>query len=224
MKTKCLFLGMAVAAAIAAPAEAQVSRVAEGIRNVLTPALSGANTYKGYVTADYTQGFGTYRTNFASLTTSQGYKFTNWFYMGAGLGIDLLWSTADDTWGNDWQGSLPGWEKNNYTTAAVMIPVFSDFRFITGTQTSPSFFFKVRVGASFLCSDSYVKIHDGYLTQREYFFLQPSVGVRIPINTTNPRQAIDIGMHYRLMTSEYWSTWQYTAAINGLGLNVSFEW
>ncbi len=224
MKLNAILTTMLLGAASVLPGNAQVSRIAEGIKNVLSPALSGASTYKGYVTADYTQGFGTYRTNFASLTTSQGYKFTSWFYMGAGLGVDLLWSTADDTWSQAMQEGRPGWEHNNYTTSALMIPVFSDFRFITGTQTSPSFFLNLRLGASFLCSDSYVKIHDGYLSQREYFFFQPSIGIRIPISSTRPKQAVDIGMHYRLTTSEYWSTWQYTAAINGLGVNLSFEW
>lgn len=69
-----------------------------------------------------------------------------------------------------------------------------------------------------------MKVADGFLTSNSYFYIQPSVGIRIPINDTNPRQAVDIGVHYRVMTSEYWDSWQYTAAINGLGVNLSYEW
>ncbi len=105
-----------------------------------------------------------------------------------------------------------------------MIPIFTDFRFIMGSQTSASLFVNLRLGASFLCSDTYIQIRDGYLTSKEYFYFQPTFGVRFPINITNPKQAINVGVHYRLMTSNYWSSWQYNAAINGLGLNLSFEW
>lgn len=224
MKRKNLLLSLALAGAFAAPVSAQYSDIVNGITNAIRPALSGAASYKGYVEADYTQGFGNYRTNFLSLSTSQGYKFTEWFYLGAGIGVDLLWSTVNSGWGNDWGASHPDWYSHQHTSSAVMIPVFTDFRFILGSQTDTSFFVNLRLGASFLCTDSYIQIRDGYLTNQSYFYFQPAVGVRIPVSETHPRQAVDVGLHYRLMTSDYWSYWQYNAAINGVGLNISYEW
>lgn len=215
---------MALAAAVSLPAAAQYSDIVNGISNVIRPALVGGSSYKGYVEADYTQGFGKYRTNFLTVATSQGYKFTDWFYWGAGIGVDVLWSTVNTGWGDDWAASNHDWYAHEKTSSAVMIPVFTDFRFIIGSQYSTSFFVNLRVGASFLCSDSYVQIRNGYLTNKNYFYLQPAIGMRIPVNNENPRQAIDVGLHYRLLTSDYWSQWQYNAAINGFGVNIAFEW
>lgn len=224
MKGKSILLSLAMSAASAIPVSAQYSDIVSGITNALMPAVSGSSYYKGYVEADYTQGFGNYRTNFLSVSTSQGYKFAPWFYMGAGVGLDLLWSTINNGWGSDWSMSSPDWLDHQYTTAAVMIPVFTDFRFILGSQTDTSFFLNLRLGAAFLCTDSYVQIRDGYLTNHDYFYFQPAAGVRIPVSATHPRQAVDVGIHYRMMTSDYWSTWQYAAVINGLGVNISYEW
>lgn len=205
-------------------ANAQIGEIVNGLTNVAMTAARGGAGYKGYLEADFTGGVGNYRTNFVTLATSQGYQLNNWFYMGAGIGVDFLWSKVNKGWGDSWGPTDPSWSSHEYTSSAVMIPVFTDFRFILGRQTSTSFFINMRVGAAFLCSDSYVKVRDGYLSNRSYFYLQPAVGVRVPINTTNPRQAIDIGLHYRLMTSDYWNNWQYNATINGLGINISYEW
>ncbi len=99
-----------------------------------------------------------------------------------------------------------------------MIPIFTDFRFIMGSQTSASLFVNLRLGASFLCSDTYIQIRDGYLTSKEYF-TSSLHSVYDSHQHRNPKQAINVGVHYRLlMTSNYWSSWQYNAAINGLGL------
>lgn len=224
MRLYKLFLTLALAAGCAAPSSAQIGEIVNGLTNVALPVIRQGAGYKGYVEADFTAGVGNYRTNFVTLATSQGYKLNNWFYMGAGIGVDMLWSTVNTGWGEDWAASNPNWYEHEHTSSAVMIPVFTDFRFILGQQTATSFFVNFRVGAAFLCSDSYIKIRDGYLTNRNYFYFQPAVGVRVPINSTNPRQAIDVGIHYRLMTSNYWSNWQYNATINGLGVNISYEW
>lgn len=207
-----------------ASATAQYSDIANGIANVLMPAVSGAANYKGFVEADYTQGVGNYRSNFASLSTTQGYQFNNWFYMGAGIGVDILWSYYNDNWGDSWENVTPGWNEKDYCSTAVMIPVFTDFRFTTTNRQATGFFFDLKIGASFLCTDNYVKIRNGYLTSNSYFFLQPAVGVRIPINSNNLRQAVNIGLHYRLLTSDYWGGYQSDIVLNGLGVNVSFEW
>lgn len=206
------------------PARAQIGEIVNGLSNVALPAIQQGAGYKGYVEADFTAGFGNFRTNFATVATSQGYQLNDWFYMGAGIGVDLLWSTVNKGWGDDWSASNPDWYAHEHTTSAVMIPVFTDFRFILGQPNPISFFINLRTGAAFLCSNNYIQINDGYLTNQQYFYFQPAVGVRIPVSTTHPRQAFDIGIHYRLMTSNYWSNWQYDATINGFGLNLSYEW
>ena len=224
MKKKNVVLTLLFAAAASLPASAQYSDIVNGIANAITPALSGSGAYKGFVETSYTQGFGNYRTSFASLTTSQGYRFTNWFYMGAGIGVELLWSTVNDGWASDWQQHYPDWYSHSHTSTAVMIPVFTDFRFMFGNYSATSFFINLRLGADFLCTNSYVRIRDGYLTNTDYFLFQPAFGVRIPISAYNPKQAIDIGIHYRLMTCDYWSSWNSDICLNGLGVNVAFEW
>lgn len=224
MKPYQLLLSTVVLAGSILPADAQIGEIVNGLTNVALPAITQYSGYKGYVEADFTGGVGNYRTNFVTLATSQGYKLNDWFYMGAGIGVDFLWSTVNKGWGDHMENFNPAWDTHEYTSSAVMIPVFTDFRFTIGQQTSTSFFINCRVGAAFLCSDSYVKVRDGYLTDRQYFYFQPAVGVRIPVNTSKPRQAIDVGVHYRLMTSNYWDNWQYNATINGLGVNISYEW
>lgn len=224
MKWEKLLICMMVAVGSSVPAAAQIGDIVNGLSNVALPMIQRGAGYKGYLEADFTMGVGNYRSNFVTLATSQGYKFSDWFYMGAGIGVDLLWSTVNSGWGDSWADSNPDWYAHEHTNSAVMIPVFTDFRFILGEQTFTAFFINLRLGAAFLCSDNYIQIRDGYLTNREYFYFQPALGVRIPVSKTMPRQAIDIGIHYRLMTSDYWSNWQYNATINGLGINVSYEW
>ena len=206
------------------PASAQYSDIANGITNVLMPALSGSSSYKGFVEGDFTQGFGKYRTSFATISTSQGYQFSNVFYMGAGLGVDLLWSNPDSGWGTGWQPSYPDYARHSSTTTSVMIPVFTDFRLTFGDKSQVGFFIDAKVGAAFLCTNKYVRIRNGYLTNTSYFYLQPSLGVRIPTNPQNPKQAFNIGVHYRLVTSDYWSGYQSNIVLNGVGVNVSYEW
>lgn len=224
MKWKKLLACIIAGIGSALPASAQFGEIVNGLTNVALPIVNQGAGYKGYIEADYTMGVGNFRTNFVSLATSQGYKLNQWFYFGAGVGVDLLWSTVNSGWGNHWALYNPEWLAHQKTSSAWMVPVFTDFRLTLGNITDVSFFVNIRLGAAFLCSDSYVKIRDGYLTDKNYFYMQPAVGMRIPIRKTKPKQAVDIGVHYRLMTSDYWDQWQYTAAINGLGVNISYEW
>lgn len=205
------------------PVHAQIGEIVNGLTNVALPVLRGGHGYKGYVEMDYTRGFGNFRSNFGTFATSQGYMFNDWFYMGGGIGVDLLWSKTDKGWTLPDDGSN-GWHSHEFDNTAWMIPIFSDFRFIFGNPSQLSFFLNLRIGAAFLCSDNYVRIGNGYLTDNSYFYLQPAAGIRIPVSTTKPRQAIDVGIHYRLMTSRDWSTWEYNSAINGFGASISYEW
>lgn len=108
-------------------ASAQYSNIANGLTNVLMPALSGSNSYKGFVDVAYTQGVGRYRSNFATISTSQGYQLNSWLFMGAGIGVDLMWSYVNDDWGNGWSQSNMDRYDDTYVSKAVMIPNFYRF-------------------------------------------------------------------------------------------------
>lgn len=95
MKMKRYLLPALACIGMAVPASAQYGDIINGITNTILPAIQHGSGYKGFVEADYTQGFGNYRCNFATLSTSQGYMLNNWFYMGAGIGVHLLWSTVN---------------------------------------------------------------------------------------------------------------------------------
>ena len=49
------------------------------------------------------------------------------------------------------------------------------------------------------------------------------MGIRIPVSS-NGRQAIDIGVVYKLLTSNYWSSWTRNVTLNSLGATIAFEW
>lgn len=219
---RSILLGIMLSAAIGA--SAQYSNIANGLTNVLMPALSGSSSYKGFVDAAYTQGVGRYRSNFATISTSQGYQLNSWLFMGAGIGVDLMWSYVNDDWGNGWSQSNMDRYDDTYVSKAVMIPVFTDFRFNIGPRNAASFFIDLKIGASFLANSNSVKIRNGYLTNTSYFYFQPAIGVRIPVNSQNAKQAFNIGVHYRLLTSDYWSGYQSSIVQNGLGAHVGFEW
>ena len=50
--------------------------------------------------------------------------------------------------------------------------------------------------------------------------------MRIPINSQNPKQAVNVGLTYQLLTSNnnytYWH--DNSVTLNNLGLTVGFEW
>lgn len=199
---------------------AQFYEAANTLQQLITPAISGSGRYKGFVEAGYTHTLGSYNGDFLEVSTSQGYQYNNWFFMGAGLGFDMLFSHLGDEWGT---GSQPAGGKT-YTTKAPMLPLFTDFRFLVGNTSSVSFFLDLKVGCSFLLSNKYVAIGNGYLTNRQYFFLDPSIGVRIPVNKKNPKQGFDIGVRYKLLTSNYWYLNNNNITLQSLGAFVGFEW
>ncbi|MDE7402306.1 MAG: hypothetical protein K2M87_02710 [Muribaculaceae bacterium] len=213
---------------MSATAHAELNDVVNGMTNIAfsdAPHPVAYTGYKGYVEANYTQGIGHLSSNFVTAATSQGAMITDNIYIGGGIGIDMMWTTIDAGWGEYFKETDKKWDWKNSVKTAIMIPVFSDFRFVTRhSSTQSSLFLNLRVGCTFLCNDRFVRIGDGLLTSKEFFYLQPSIGVRVPINRTKPRQAFDLGVHYRLMTSRYATNWQREAAINGLGINISYEW
>lgn len=215
--------------ALAIPqANSQYYDIANQIPSLLSPILSGSGRYKGYVDAQYLKGVGSNRADILGFSTSQGYQYNSWFYMGAGLGVDVLFAHQNDNWGSNWgNGNSSGISpEHSSTTTGVMIPLFSDFRLTVPSKkaSSPSFFADLRLGASFLIGKDYIRINNGYLTNSEYFYLRPSVGVRIPVNKNHPRQAVDVGITYQLLTSNYWSGWTNSVTLNSLGITAAFEW
>lgn len=202
-------------------ADAQIYEAINTLQSVISPALSGSGRYKGYVDAGYSHTLAHYNADMLELSTSQGYQYNNWFYMGAGLGIDLLLSHPSVNW-NEMQTPPPGGRP--WTKTAPMMPLFADFRFLIGATSSVSFFLDLRVGCSFLLTNRNIAIGDGFLTNREYFFLNPSIGLRLPCNKKNPKQAFDVGVKYKLLTSNYWYNYNNNITLQGIGAFVAFEW
>lgn len=204
-------------------ASAQYYEIANRIPSLIQPALSGSGQYKGFIEAGYSKTLGNYDADFLELSTSQGFQYNSWFYMGVGLGVDVLFSHKNDDWGSDWENPSYGSDRGSTTTAA-MIPLFTDFRFNIGGNSGASFFIDMKVGCSFLLGNKHISIGDGYLTNQEYFYLRPSIGMRIPTNSRNPKQAVDIGINYRLLTSNYWNSWSRNITLNSIGVSLAFEW
>lgn len=201
---------------------AQIYEAINTLQSVLAPALSGSGRYKGYVEAGYSHTLAHYNGDFVEISTSQGYQYNNWFYMGAGLGVDVLFSHKNSGWGENIITPPPGNRK--VTTTAPMMPLFADFRFLIGNSSNISFFLDLKVGCSFLLTNRNVAIGDGYLTNREYFFLDPSIGLRIPCNKKNPKQGVDVGVKYKLLTSNYWYNYNNNITLQSIGAYIAFEW
>lgn len=205
-------------------ASAQFYEIANRIPSLISPALSGSFNYKGSLDAGYSKTLGKYDADFLEFSTSQGFQYASWFYMGVGLGVDVLFSHQNGDWGNNWNYS-GGFDSNHSSTStAAMMPLFTDFRFNFGGGSGASFFLDLKVGCSFLLSDKYIRIGDGYLTNQEYFYLRPTLGIRIPTNSNNSKQAFDIGITYKLLTSNYWNSWSRNVTLNALGATIAYEW
>ena len=204
---------------------AQYYEIANRLPGLIRPALSGSLNYKGFIESGYSKTLGNYNADFLEISTSQGFTYSSWFYMGLGIGVDVLFSHKTTT------GAPTGNMTNPVSTHSIhpplrlqCCPLFTDFRFNIGDTSSASFFIDLKVGCSFLLSKNYISIGDGYLTNQQYFYLRPSIGIRIPTNSQNPRQAVNIGINYRLLTSNYWNSRSRNVTLNGLGASLSYEW
>lgn len=210
-----IILGVAfIASPIAS--RAQFYQIANQLPGLISPALTGGLNYKGYVDASYVAGLGNTSADFLGFSTSQGFRYKSWFFMGVGIGVDVAMShTGDDFY-------RPS--NYSYTSTGVMIPVFTDFRFNVGNTAKATFFADVKIGASFLMGNSYLAINNGYLSNRQYFYLKPAVGVRIPVGK-NGKQGVNVGVTYQLLTSNYWYGSSHTSpTLNSLGATVGFDW
>lgn len=227
MKIKSL-LSTALLVAVgltATEASAQYYEIANRIPQLLQPALSGSSAYKGFIEGGYMKTFGRYDADFMEFSTSQGMQYNSWFYMGVGIGVDVMFAHHNDYWGTSWEGATDNFDYNHAsTTTAAMLPLFTDFRATIGNSTFAKFFVDLKIGCSFLLSNKYIEIGDGYMTNQQYFYLRPSIGLRIPVSQKNPKQAIDIAVNYKLLTSNYWNRWNRSITLNSLGASLAFEW
>lgn len=196
--------------------KAQYYQIASQLPSLISPALNGGLNYKGYVEASYVAGMGNTSADFIGISTSQGFKYRSWFFMGVGIGVDVAMShTKDDSYRPSGYG---------FTTTAAMVPVFTDFRFNIGNTAKAAFFADIKLGASFLMGNKYLAINNGYLSNRQYFYLKPAVGVRIPVGK-NGRQGVNVGVTYQLLTANYWYNSYHTSpTLNSLGATVGFDW
>lgn len=209
--------------AVGQRAAAQYYELANQLPGLISPALSGSMNYKGYVEMSGVAGFGDNRANIIGLSTSQGFQYSSWFFMGAGIGVDVAMNNSDmPPVGDD----RPDYWGHSSATTKVMIPIFSDFRFNFGNTGGVSFFADIKAGAIWLIGNSYLRLQHGCMTGDAQFYLKPSLGVRIPVSQSSPRQAVNVGVVYQLITSNnnynYWN--DNTVTLNGIGLSLSFEW
>lgn len=210
-----------VLAALPFSSKAQIYEGISTLQSVISPALSGSGRYKGFVEAGYSHTLAKYNGDFIELSTTQGYQYNSWFFMGAGLGVDLLLSHPGSHW-NEMENPVPG--TRGYTKTAPMLPLFADFRFLIAGTTNISFFLDLKVGCAFLMTNKNIAIGDGFLTNNEYFFLNPSIGLRLPCNKKKPKQAIDVGVKYKLLTSNYWYNINNNITLQAIGAFIGFEW
>lgn len=196
---------------------AQYYDIVNQAANMVQTAVMGGMAYRGYVDATYTGGFGNLQADFVGVSTVQGLQYADWFFMGAGIGVDLVYSKTD-TGFNDWNYN------QKVRTSGAMIPLFTDFRFNIGGNNNPSFFIDIKAGGSFLIGKNYLAIENGYINGSEYFMLRPSLGLRVPVSN-NGKKAMNIGITYQLLTCNYW--WynnSNSGTLNSLGATVSYQW
>lgn len=205
-------------------ASAQYAQMVDQVGRMLGPALSGGFNYKGYVDASYLKGVGSKNADFVEITTTQGFRYADWFFMGVGAGVEAVFTNPKNTF-SDWDNAGPGFNRGkSVSSTGWVVPLFTDFRFIIGSGQSIGFYIDLRLGASFLVNNTYLRIGDGYMTSSENFYVRPCVGMRIPLNISNPKQALNIGLAYQLITSNYWYYSSSRTSLSALGLNVGFEW
>lgn len=208
-------------------ASAQYYEIANQLPGLLSPALSGSFKYKGFVDISGTAGIGDNRANFLGVSTTQGFQYASWFFMGVGLGVDVAMAHQPEIYAD--APSLDtdyGYGPHPYydgKKTKAMIPVFSDFRFNIGDTSKTSFFIDLKIGAAWLIGNGDLAMENGYLSTSTQFYLKPTAGVRIPISG---KQAVNIGVTYQLLTSNNnYCRWNDdSVTLNSLGATIAFEW
>lgn len=229
MKKKLLPLLVIMLLGVSIQAKAQYYDLANQLISMAQPALSGSLNYRGFVHGGLTAGLGKNSVNSLEFTTTQGFSYSSWFFMGVGAGANILFAGQDNmnlySRGNNYWGN--GFHDNyKLHDTGVVIPLYSDFRFNIGSEENASVFVDLRVGAAFLVGKSYLLTPDGILDNSEGLYFRPSIGVRIPTNSKDKRQAVNIGATYQLITNNYWTYGGYydNTTLNSLGATLSYEW
>lgn len=200
----------------ASQVKAQYTSIVNQAANMIQTAVMGGASYKGFVDVSYTGGVGNLRANFVGISTIHGFQMKDWFFMGAGLGVDYVYSHTN-------QLNQGSWGNKGVRKSGAMIPIFTDFRFNIGGRNTASFFIDIKAGGEFLIGKNYLTIENGYINGSEYFMLKPSLGVRIP-TSRNGKQAFNIGVTYQLLTCNYWYNYDSSGTINSIGGTLSYEW
>ena len=207
---KRLILILVISLSFTGVAKAQFYEIANQIPQLLSPALSGSFNYKGYVEVSYLKGVGSDIFDFVDFSTTQGFKYRNWFFMGVGAGVDVM---------------IPSTDFSLYKQdASVMVPLYADFRFLIGNQSNVSVNLDVRMGAAFVFDDFHT--NNGYLLEDENFYLRPTLSVRFPINKDRPKQAISVGFSYQLLLNAWENGHYFDEAkdFHNVGATIGFEW
>lgn len=215
-------LVIALASLLPLHVSAQYYQIANQLPQLISPALSGSLNYKGFVEVSGLAGVGHNRANVIDFSTTQGFLYSSWFFMGVGAGVDVVMAQQPQGWrpNPDYDYMYRG-----NTKTKVMIPLFSDFRFNIGSQEATSFFIDFKVGASWLIGSDYLRMADGFMTNETQFYFRPSFGLRIPVSKERPDHAVNVGVSYQLLTSNnnyYWNDNSLT--LNNLGVSISYEW
>lgn len=206
----------------AGSAGAQYYQIASQIPDLIQPALMGGLNYKGYVDASYVAGVGNRRADFVELTTTQGFRYASWFFMGVGAGVDVLFAKTDHP--TYFPGAGNNFDPDRGTTkTACMIPLYTDFRFNLGNPKNVSMFIDLRLGGSFLIGNDYIEIDNGFLTNSGCFYLRPAIGMRVPLNESG-KQGLNIGLSYQFLTSNYYRSYASNCSLNALGITVGIDW
>lgn len=212
---KKIFLSLIIVFIGVFDSNAQYTSIVNQAANLLQRAVIGGSGYKGFVDVSYTGGFGNLQADFIGVSTVQGWQLKNWIFMGAGLGVDYVYSKTENGY---------AYGDREVRTSGAMVPIFTDFRFNIGSRQSASFFIDIKAGGSFLIGKNYLAIENGYINGSEYFMLKPSMGLRVPVGG-NGKRAVNVGVTYQLLTCNYWWYNNSTSGtLNSLGGTVSYEW
>ena len=222
-KLLSLAVAAVMAVGMAVPARAQYYEIANQLPSLISPALSGSMQYRGFVEASGLAGMGKNRANFLGISTSQGFQYASWFFMGVGMGVDVAMAQQDDRYGA-WDPD--DWEYGGTAKTKCMIPVFTDFRFRIGNDNSVAAVIGLKLGAAWLLGDDDLMMKTAYMSNKTQFYFRPSLGVRIPVSSQNPKQAVNVAVTYQLLTSNnnytYWH--DNSVTLHNLGLTIGFEW
>lgn len=209
-----ILLAILIAVAAAAPAKAQYYQMINQGTQMINTALQGGFYYRGFVEGSYLNGIGNNRASFLEVTTTQGFKKADWFYMGIGAGVDVVFANYGVA-----QSQING---QSTTQTGVMIPLFSDFRFNIGSQSATAAFVDVRLGASFLVGSDRLQVGDSYINRNECFYFKPSIGMRIPVDKNNTNHAFNVAASYLLVNTGYWN--YDNINLLAVGVTIGYEW